>query len=264
MKKNRWTAILMAVILCFGLAFADNGKLENVQAEESKTVTLYLTRHGKTMLNNTGRMQGWCDSPLTQDGAAVAEKLGQGLKKAGIFFDAAYSSDSGRAIETADLVLRNCGQEALTLKKEPMIREVCFGIYEGATPPEAYGAASKALGFSSVEDMMGAVFSGKISIYDAVTAMANTDETGSAETWGEAQQRVAEGIVKIAEEARLNGQKNVLVVSHGMAISAFLSAVNPEIVVGELGNASITKIVYDGKTFTVESVNDMSYVKDTE
>ena len=49
-----------------------------------------------------------------------------------------------------------------------------------------------------------------------------------------------------------------------MAISAFLSAVNPEIVVGELGNASITKIVYDGKTFTVESVNDMSYVKDTE
>lgn len=44
----------------------------------------------------------------------------------------------------------------------------------------------------------------------------------------------------------------------------FLSAVNPEIVVGELGNASITKIVYDGKTFTVESVNDMSYVKDTE
>ena len=105
MKKNRWTAILMAVILCFGLAFADNGKLENVQAEESKTVTLYLTRHGKTMLNNTGRMQGWCDSPLTQDGAAVAEKLGQGLKKAGIFFDAAYSSDSGRAIETADLVL---------------------------------------------------------------------------------------------------------------------------------------------------------------
>lgn len=43
-----------------------------------------------------------------------------------------------------------------------------------------------------------------------------------------------------------------------------LSAVNPEIVVGELGNASITKIVYDGKTFTVESVNDMSYVKDME
>ena len=42
-----------------------------MQAEESKTVTLYLTRHGNTMLNNTGRMQGWCDSPLTQDGAAA-------------------------------------------------------------------------------------------------------------------------------------------------------------------------------------------------
>ena len=77
----------------------------------------------------------------------MAEKLGQGLKKAGIFFDAAYSSDSGRAIETADLVLRNCGQEALTLKKEPMIREVCFGIYEGATLRKPMEPPRKRLGF---------------------------------------------------------------------------------------------------------------------
>ena len=56
----------MAVILCFGLAFAGNGKLENVQAEESKTVTFVSDQTWKTMLNNTDRMQGWCDSPLTQ------------------------------------------------------------------------------------------------------------------------------------------------------------------------------------------------------
>ena len=106
MKKNRWTAILTAVTLCFGLAFAGNGKMENVQAEERKTVTLYLTRHRKTMRNNTGRMQGWCDSPLTQDCTAVAEKFGQGLKKAGIFFDAAYSSDNGRAIVCSGIAVR--------------------------------------------------------------------------------------------------------------------------------------------------------------
>ena len=67
-------------------------------------------------------------------------------------------------------------REALTLKKEPMIREVCFGIYEGATlrkpmePPPESAWVFKCGGYD------GSRFGGKISIYDAVTAMANTDE----------------------------------------------------------------------------------------
>lgn len=31
-------------------------------------VTLYIARHGKTMFNTIGRVQGWCDTPLTQKG----------------------------------------------------------------------------------------------------------------------------------------------------------------------------------------------------
>lgn len=27
--------------------------------------TLYLVRHGQTMFNRQKRIQGWCDSPLT-------------------------------------------------------------------------------------------------------------------------------------------------------------------------------------------------------
>ncbi len=42
--------------------------------------------------------------------------------------------------------------------------------------------------------------------------------------------------------SEINGQKNVLVVSHGMAISAFLSAVNPEIVVGELETRPLPRL----------------------
>lgn len=267
MRQRRVMAIMMAGMLCVstaltGCAKAPGKEQTEAQAMEPAPVTLYLTRHGKTMLNTTGRMQGWCDSPLTEDGAAVAEKLGRGLKKAGITFDAVYTSDSGRAMETAELILKNNGQPEVSLQRNPKVREVCYGIYEGAMPAEAYTPAAKALGYDSVDAMMGAVMGGKLKIEEAVTAMAETDESKTAETWETAQKRVMDGIREIAGEAAERGQKQVLVVSHGMAISAAVAAIDPDAVAGELGNASITKIIYDNGMFTVESVNDMSYIEE--
>ena len=46
-----------------------------------KTLELYLVRHGKTVFNTTGRLQGWSDSPLTPEGCQVAENLGRGLER---------------------------------------------------------------------------------------------------------------------------------------------------------------------------------------
>ena len=31
-------------------------------------ITFYLVRHGETLFNHLGRMQGSCDSPLTERG----------------------------------------------------------------------------------------------------------------------------------------------------------------------------------------------------
>ena len=244
MRQRRVMAIMMAGMLCVstaltGCAKAPGKEQTEAQAMEPAPVTLYLTRHGKTMLNTTGRMQGWCDSPLTEDGAAVAEKM-----------------------ETAELILKNNGQPEVSLQKNPKVREVCYGIYEGAMPAEAYTPAAKALGYDSVDAMMGAVMGGKLKIEEAVTAMAETDESKTAETWEAAQKRVMDGIREIAGEAAERGQKQVLVVSHGMAISAAVAAIDPDAAAGELGNASITKIIYDNGTFTVESVNDMSYIEE--
>ena len=58
-------------------------------------ITFYLIRHGETEYNVQGIMQGWTDSPLTQNGVEPAKQLGIGL--ADISFVAAYTSDSGRA-----------------------------------------------------------------------------------------------------------------------------------------------------------------------
>lgn len=90
---------------------------------------LYLVRHGKTMLNTTDRVQGWADAPLTKDGVEVAEYLGKGLK--GVKFEKAYSSDSGRAIETAKIVLNQSGNKDMNINQSKNLREACFGEFEG-------------------------------------------------------------------------------------------------------------------------------------
>lgn len=60
-------------------------------------LNVYLVRHGKTMFNTSRRVQGWSDTPLTNEGIEVAEFLGRGLRE--IPFDAVYTSDRGRTIE---------------------------------------------------------------------------------------------------------------------------------------------------------------------
>ncbi len=64
---------------------------------------LYIVRHGKTMFNTIGRTQGWSDTPLTKEGVEIIHYLGKGLKE--IPFINAYSSDSGRAMQTAQIIL---------------------------------------------------------------------------------------------------------------------------------------------------------------
>lgn len=86
---------------------------------------LYLMRHGETLFNVRRRIQGWCDSPLTQNGIAQAKAAGEYLK--GIDFDHYYSSTSERCCDTLEIV---------TDYKVPYVRlkalkERNFGIFEG-------------------------------------------------------------------------------------------------------------------------------------
>ena len=45
-----------------------------------KKVTFYYVRHGGTLFNVLNRMQGWCDSPLTDQGIREAEEAKELLK----------------------------------------------------------------------------------------------------------------------------------------------------------------------------------------
>lgn len=87
---------------------------------------LYLTRHGQTEWNLERRMQGWLDSPLTQYGKENAALLGTRLKD--VDLDVIYTSPSGRARETAEIIRDN---RALEIVEDGELREMGFGCWEG-------------------------------------------------------------------------------------------------------------------------------------
>ena len=70
--------------------------------------TLYLMRHGQTLFNVRRKIQGWCDSPLTELGKQQALAAKECLKD--ISFDHCYSSTSERCCDTIEgLKERNFG-----------------------------------------------------------------------------------------------------------------------------------------------------------
>ena len=89
------------------------------------TRKLYLMRHGETLFNTQGRVQGACDSPLTENGRAQALLAKEYFVKESITFDAVYSSTQERATDTAKLVSE---QDAVTQLKG--IKEMDFGTFE--------------------------------------------------------------------------------------------------------------------------------------
>ena len=219
---------------------------------DSNVVTLYVIRHGKTILNTNHRAQGWADSPLVEKGVEVATNLGAGLKD--IHFMNAYSSDSGRAIETANLVLKYSEQSKLKLEQKKKLRELNFGIFEGEKLDNMWDAVGKAAGVTSPEELL------KFSIQEVIDLIRAADPTKQAEDWELFSTRIKAEIDKISEEAAKDGGGNVLVVVHGLLITTLIEMLDSSKTKLGVENASVTKIVYQDGIYTVESVGDMSYV----
>ncbi|MBI3947257.1 MAG: histidine phosphatase family protein [Armatimonadetes bacterium] len=104
------------------------------------TTRIFLVRHGETEWNVARRIQGQVDVPLNEGGRRQAECLAGAL--AGAALAAIYASDLSRAVETAEAIAAPHG---LTVIREPALRELGFGKWEGldesevqARYPEAY------------------------------------------------------------------------------------------------------------------------------
>lgn len=92
---------------------------------------LYFVRHGETEWNSQGRWQGWLDSPLTPTGIRQATGAAEKLKD--VAPKAIYSSDAGRALQTARIIGDELGLKPSVTES---LRERYYGKYEGLNSEE--------------------------------------------------------------------------------------------------------------------------------
>ena len=92
---------------------------------------LIVVRHGETVWNAEGRIQGHQDSPLTSVGLRQAEAVAQRLGAEKL--DAIVASDLGRVRQTVEPLSRRTGLEA---RFDAALRERNYGLFEGKTLAE--------------------------------------------------------------------------------------------------------------------------------
>ena len=202
-------------------------------------ITLYVTRHGKTVMNDQRLFQGTSDSKLNEEGLEVTAQLAKHLQN--VKFEKAYRSPTGRTKQTAEMILENHNTE---IEVCDHLIELHFGEFEGKNlddaianhpeifddfynDPEAYTTPIK--GVQPIVDFHN-------NVIGCLNDILSKHDKG-----------------------------NILIVCHGLVVrSIVMHALNRQWkdywCDGHIPGASLTKIhVKDGK-FDVQSICDTSYM----
>lgn len=190
--------------------------------------TFYVVRHGQTVWNVEKRVQGQKDSPLTEEGKKQAKETGEKLKH--IQFDAIFSSDSGRALQTAEIIKI---EHSLAVQTTKALRERAFGPHEGK-PIESLRQFDEI--FRSLDDEGKRKFK--------ANPEAESDE-----------QLIARFITFLRETAIAFPDKTILVVTHSGMMRALLTHLGYLTYNGSfhsIKNAAYAKIRTDGVDFFID------------
>jgi probable phosphoglycerate mutase len=199
---------------------------------------LLLIRHGETQWNQEGRVQGWCDSPLTDAGIAQARLLAARLAEERV--DRLVASDLGRARETAAPIAERLG---LRVELDPGLRERAYGILEGCTWAEAERGHPDAYARIAARDPAYAVPGGE----------------SAAQFHG----RVIDAVERIAS-AHAGGR--IAIVAHGGVLGVVFRHASglpldaPRTYT--LANASVNFLRYGGGTLSIERWGDVAHLAD--
>ncbi|WP_125589079.1 histidine phosphatase family protein [Companilactobacillus jidongensis] len=174
---------------------------------------VYFVRHGLTMFNMLNKMQGWSDTPLTAEGVSVLKRTGEYLKN--IHFDAIYSSDLKRAVDTANIIKREnltSNADVSTIKN---LREMCFGSFEGDKGSDVLDLMSKKYGQlikNESDDAFSAIMVRGL--------LKESDPTGLAENVEDVAVRIDAVLKQLLNDNK--SDSTILVVSHGAFLETLI------------------------------------------
>lgn len=202
--------------------------------------TIYLIRHAETDCNREGRYQGQQDIPLNDFGKSQAIKLAQRLYDEVINIDVIYTSDLGRAKETALSIAQKYNLE---VNIDLNLRERYFGKFEGLKAKE-------------VQLLYG----------DFDILKCNESNIYDIETYESLKSRVYNSIYNICKNHINN---NIVIVSHGAVINSFLREINKgklELDNFRLNNTGISTIVYNHQNseWEIIRINDIAHIESSE
>lgn len=174
---------------------------------------LFIMRHGETLFNKRGKIQGRCDSPLTKEGRSQALAIRDYFNKRKIHFDHLYTSPLARAMDTGDLV----SQAPMTRLRN--LIEWSFGRMEGESR-------------------------------DLITWYDNHPDAPSYEDFfvqfgGENRPQVVDRFRQGLDEIIKDGYETNLAVTHGAAMWAWLLSREETWVTGGLFIANCAVLEYD-------------------
>lgn len=100
---------------------------------------LVLLRHGQSRWNLENRFTGFQDVDITEEGEKEAKRAGQKLAAAHISFDRVFTSTLLRANRTAEIALKEAGQDHLLpdMVRHDDLRERDYGDLTGQNKDEA-------------------------------------------------------------------------------------------------------------------------------
>ena len=197
--------------------------------------TIYLVRHGEAEGNAFRRIHGQYDSLLTPTGFRQVEALARRFRE--IPVDACFSSDLTRTSLTARAVYV---PQKLPLYRDPAFREICLGSWEDLTfgylerfEPEAIACFRK----------------------DPVSWHIQDGEDFETYT-----SRFIRGMKAAA--SRFPG-KRIAIFCHSAVLRGVLMELFFQRDVNRVpycDNTAVSKLFWDGKTFTYEFLNDSSHL----
>ena len=196
---------------------------------------LYIVRHGQTEWNVLEKFQGQLNSPLTPEGIEKVKETAKELKN--VNFEAGYTSQMGRTIATAEIILENnkyeqekTSDQKLKLQKLSELNEIHFGEWQGLTFKETFVKYPK---------------EAHNYFYDVKNYNAKNIK---GEELKDGLERFLKGLKKIREEQKSG---NILIVTHGTVLELFFNYIQNK----EADDLDERKLIGNGqyKIFTFEN-----------